>query len=108
MGDRRPDIGAAGEQLAAEFLQRHGVIVEQRNVRVGRGEIDLIGRIDARRLLVEVRTRRAETPPIEAFDHAKREQLRRLSREIGVGRVDLVAVALGVRFVTLHWIPYAL
>lgn len=108
MDGLRSEVGAVGEEIAAAFLERNGVTVERRNVRVGRGEIDLIGRCSGTRLLVEVRTRRTDMPPIEAFDHAKRRRLQGLSREIGISRVDLVAVALGERFVTLHWIPYAL
>ena len=108
MADQRSGVGAVGELIASAFLERQGVGIERRNVRVGRGEIDLVGRLNGNQLLVEVRTRRSEVPPIEAFDHAKRERLRRLSREFGVGRVDLVAVAIGDRFVTVHWIPYAL
>jgi Holliday junction resolvase-like predicted endonuclease len=108
MIDLRPEIGAAGERLAAEYLQRNGVRIERRNVGVGRGEIDLIASTVRTRFLVEVRSRISEHAPIEAFDHAKRQQLRRLSHQIGVGRVDLVAVGFGDRFVTIHWIPSVL
>jgi hypothetical protein len=31
-----------------------------------------------------------------------------LSREIGIDRVDLVAIGFGRRFVAVHWIPSAL
>ena len=108
MGDPRSDIGAAGERVAAAFLQRHGITVERRNVRVGRGEVDLIGSHGRTRFLIEVRSRVSDYAPIDAFDHAKREQLWRLSREAGVSRVDLVAVGFGSRFVAVHWIPSAL
>jgi putative endonuclease len=106
--DRRSDIGAAGERIAAAFLQRHGVTVERRNVRVGRGEVDLIGSCGSTRFVIEVRSRVSEWAPIEAFDHAKREQLWRLSREVEIGRVDLVAIGFGSRFIAVHWIPRAL
>ena len=108
MHDRRSDIGAAGERVAAAFLGRHGVSIERRNVRVGRGEVDLIGSHGRTRFLIEVRSRISEHAPIEAFDHAKRERLGRLSRETGVSRVDLVAVGFGSRFIVVHWIPSAL
>lgn len=90
------------------FLERYGVDIERRNVTVGRGEIDLIGSIGRTRFLVEVRSRVSDHAPIESFDHAKRQQLWRLSREIGIDRVDLVAVGFGRRFVSVHWIPAAL
>lgn len=108
MGDRRSEIGAAGERVAAGFLERQGMAIERRNVAVGRGEVDLIGSLGNTRVLVEVRSRLADAAPIEAFDHAKAEQLRRLSGEIGIGRVDLVAVGFGERFVVVHWIPSVL
>ncbi|HEY5651580.1 MAG TPA: YraN family protein [Acidimicrobiia bacterium] len=108
MTDPRAEIGAAGERVAADFLARNGVHIERRNVVVGRGEIDLICSNDRTRFLVEVRTRNADRAPIEAFDHSKRDRLRKISREIGIGRVDLVAVGFGKRFVTVHWIPYVL
>ncbi len=102
------DIGAAGERVAAWFLERHGVVVERRNVSVGRGEVDLIGSHGRTRFLVEVRSRISDRAPIESFDHAKREQLWHLSREIGIDRVDLVAIGFGRPFVAVHWIPSAL
>lgn len=108
VGDARMDIGAAGERVAAAFLARHGVRIERRNVKIGRGEVDLIGVLGATRFLIEVRSRVAEFAPIEAFDYAKRERLRRLSREIGIDRVDLVAVGFGEEFVSVHWIPAVL
>lgn len=108
MADQRKDIGAAGERVAAAFLQRHGVSIERRNVRVGRGEVDLIGSYGRTRFLVEVRSRVSSHAPIESFDHAKRQQLWRLSSELGIQRVDLVAVGFGRRFVAVHWIPSAL
>ena len=108
MRDVRSEIGAAGERVAADFLERHGVVIERRNVQVGRGEIDLIGSIGRSPLIVEVRSRLSDRAPIESFDWAKQEQLIRLSREIGIGRVDLVAVGFGTRFVAVHWIPSVL
>jgi putative endonuclease len=108
MQDRRRDIGAAGERVAAGFLERQAVRIERRNVSVGRGEVDLIGKHGRTRILIEVRSRVSEHAPVEAFDHAKRQQLWRLSREIGVERVDLVAVGFGERFIAVHWIPAAL
>ena len=102
------DIGAAGERVAAAFLERQGVTIQRRNVPVGRGEVDLIGSIGRARFLIEVRSRRSEHAPIESFDHAKRQQLWRLSTELGIDRVDLVAVGFGRRFIAVHWIPSAL
>ena len=45
-----------GESVAAQFLHRRGAIIVDRNVRVGRDEIDLVIRIDGDRAAVEVKT----------------------------------------------------
>lgn len=49
--------GAAGEQLAADHLQRHGLTLIERNFRVRGGEIDLICRDGKSIVFVEVRLR---------------------------------------------------
>jgi putative endonuclease len=49
--------GAAGEQLAADYLQRQGLQLIERNFRVRGGEIDLICRDRATTVFVEVRRR---------------------------------------------------
>lgn len=108
MSTARHEIGSAGERVARWFLERHGIITIDGNVRVGRGEVDLVGRDGRSQLIVEVRSRVSECAPVDAFDAAKQHQLRRLSGELGIGRVDLVAVGFGCRFVSIHWIPFAI
>lgn len=49
--------GAAAEQLAADYLQRQGLTLVERNFRVRGGEIDLICRDGATTVFVEVRLR---------------------------------------------------
>jgi putative endonuclease len=51
--------GDAGEQRAADFLERRGLSIVERNFRVKGGEIDLIGRDGATVVFVEVRCRAA-------------------------------------------------
>ena len=106
MSELRRGVGRAGERVAAWFLLRNGVRVVAHNVRVGRGEVDLIARDGSTQLVVEVRSRMSRKAPIEAFDIVKQQQLRSLSNELGIGRVDLVAVGFGERFVAIHWIPF--
>lgn len=55
-GDRRLS-GALGERLAAWFLERRGYRVLERNVRVGRFELDLVVRRGEWLVLVEVKRR---------------------------------------------------
>jgi putative endonuclease len=49
--------GATGEQLAADYLQRRGLKLIERNFRVRGGEIDLICRDGRTTVFVEVRLR---------------------------------------------------
>ena len=52
------DDGTRAEQLAAAFLQRHGLTVVERNFRCRAGEIDLIMRDGATLVFAEVRLRK--------------------------------------------------
>ncbi|MCJ7780611.1 MAG: YraN family protein, partial [Acidimicrobiia bacterium] len=56
MPTRRTSVGAAGEVVASRFIERRGAVILDRNVRVGRDEIDLIARIDGRVVAIEVKT----------------------------------------------------
>lgn len=49
--------GAAGENLAADFLEKQGYLIVERNYRHRRAEIDLIAQRDNWLLFVEVKTR---------------------------------------------------
>jgi putative endonuclease len=76
-----PLIGRCGERLAAAHLERLGLRVIARNVRVGAGEIDLIA-FDGRTLVfAEVKTARARRGapgvPLERLGVAQRMRLRR-------------------------------
>jgi putative endonuclease len=77
---RRKDAGARGEQLAARFLRRQGMIVVGRNERFGRAEIDLVA-IEGRRrvVFVEVKTRRG-SPVDHPADSVTMEKQRHLTR----------------------------
>ena len=55
--DPKQAKGAAAEQLAADYLQRQGLKLLERNFRVRGGEIDLICRDGKATVFVEVRLR---------------------------------------------------
>ena len=76
-------------------------------MRVGRGEIDLIVRIDGRRIAVEVKTIQTGglDDPAYAFTPAKAAQVRFLANQLGIGRVDLVAISMTPAGVGIRWIP---
>jgi putative endonuclease len=54
----RRERGAAAEALAAEYLERHGLVVIARNLRCKGGELDLICLDGEVLVIVEVRVRR--------------------------------------------------
>jgi putative endonuclease len=80
--DRRHTLGAAGEQLAAEHLERRGFAILERNFRTRWGELDLVaynGRVLA---FCEVKTRRAggsRGSALEAVGPRKQAQVRRMA-----------------------------
>lgn len=100
--------GIAGEQAAAAYLERNGYRILERNVRLGRYEIDLVAKDLQRRMIVfvEVKSRTSYDPayPIRtAVGHRKRRALRQaaarwVQREAyeGSGRTDVISVADGV------------
>lgn len=87
-GDRRRALGRLGEQLAAAHLHRLGFCVLARNLRILRGEIDLIafdGRtlvfaeVKARRVRARQPSIRADQEPLMALRPSQRARLRRLA-----------------------------
>jgi putative endonuclease len=80
--DLRRDLGRAGEQLAAEHLERLGYRILERNFRTRWGELDIVA-FDGRTLaFCEVKSRRAggrAGPPLEAVSTAKQAQVRRMA-----------------------------
>ena len=75
-------IGQEGERLAVAELRRQGFLIEERNWRNGRYEIDIIARRWDELHFVEVKSRKAGgwTTPEEAFDEAKFRSLKRAAQ----------------------------
>jgi putative endonuclease len=61
-------IGDIGEQATADFLQRHGYAILERNYTVRGGEIDIIASKDNVTAFVEVKTRKEN--PLEQGEQA--------------------------------------
>lgn len=78
---RNQQLGAFGEDLAAEFLASIGMTVLERNWRCRYGELDLIARDGAVLVFVEVKTRTGlgYGSPAEAVTPAKADRIRRLA-----------------------------
>lgn len=102
--DRRQALGAAGENLAAAYLEARGYQIVERNYRRRWGEADIIALdADGTHVIVEVRSRSNRRYAVEAAQSVgprKQRQLRRLAHgmlsERGAEfdiRVDLIVIA---------------
>jgi putative endonuclease len=100
--DRRRELGAYGEQLAARYLQDRGWQVLDRNWRCGQGELDLVARDGDCLVFCEVKTRRTGRfgAPVEAVSWSKAARLRRLAaawlqeHEVRSGRVRIDVIGV--------------
>jgi len=84
--DPRRRLGALGEQLAREHLERAGYAVLERNYRSRRGEIDVIAYGHGALVFCEVKTRvsgsrAGPAAPLDGIGPGKRRRLRMLARE---------------------------
>ena len=84
--DARRRLGALGERLAREHLERDGYEIVERNFRCRLGELDIVAADDRALVFCEVKTRVAGSRagparPLEAIGTRKRRRLRRLAIE---------------------------
>ena len=80
--DRRRQLGAAGEQLAADHLIRRGLQILERNYRTRWGELDIVACDERQIVFCEVKCRvanRAGRNPLESVHASKRAQVRRIA-----------------------------
>jgi putative endonuclease len=101
--NERQRLGGFGERVAAHRLESLGMQVIDRNVRVGRAELDLVARDGKETVVVEVRTRRgASGLAAESLTPAKLRRLWHAAMAYAEAnaiapeqmRVDVVAVEL--------------
>jgi putative endonuclease len=89
--DVRHQLGRLGEQLAAEHLSRRGFEAVERNYRTRWGELDIVAFDGSTLVFCEVKTRRlphAGGMPLEAVNHRKRAQVRKMAGQWLVERTD--------------------
>jgi putative endonuclease len=74
-------LGRQGEQAAADYLERAGLRVLDRNWRCAEGEIDIVAAERGVLVICEVKTRSGTRfgSPLEAITRSKRARLRRLA-----------------------------
>ncbi|MCX6372623.1 MAG: YraN family protein [Actinobacteria bacterium] len=77
----RQQYGRAAEEVAARYLTQSGWRLLGRNVRIGRGELDIVARRGRVLAFVEVKARRTHTcgAPEDAVSSLKRRQIARLA-----------------------------
>jgi putative endonuclease len=85
--DNRRELGRRGEQAAADYVERNGGRIVERNYRTREGEIDLILITGTTLVFCEVKTlvarsevARGPAYPLEGIGPAKRKQVRRIAR----------------------------
>ena len=74
---RAIDIGAWGEDMAAEYLVKKGYSIRSRNFRCREGELDIVANYKGCMVFVEVKTRRSTAfgRPAEFIDYRKQRKL---------------------------------
>lgn len=79
---RKPNLGAAGEKAAREFLRRAGFRILETNFRCPQGEIDLIALDGDTVVFVEVKTLAADAAadPENRIDFHKQKKLMQVAR----------------------------
>ncbi len=80
--DPRHHLGAAGERLASEHLERRGFRILERNFRTRWGELDIVAYDGETLVFCEVKARRDRTGgviPLESVHGRKRSRVRRVA-----------------------------
>ncbi|MGE5531587.1 MAG: YraN family protein [Bacteroidota bacterium] len=95
-------VGYDAEDLAAGYLKAKGYVIVERNLRIGKGELDIVAEHDGMLVIVEVKSGRRNDAflPRERVDRAKQQQLvklteayRKQQRLLAQGvRIDVVEV----------------
>jgi len=80
--DGKDELGRRGEQIAAEHLQRQGLVLLSRNWRCREGELDLVLTDGERLIVCEVKTRSGcgFGTPAEAVTRHKARKIRRVTQ----------------------------
>ena len=101
----RKETGAIGENIAADYLSKHGYKIRERNYRTREGEIDIIAEKDGTLVFFEVRakTGRAFGSAEESITERKQKRLVALAEaylsdsgeQPDSCRIDLIAIKLG-------------
>jgi putative endonuclease len=89
--DTRQSLGALGERLAADHLQRRGFRIIERNYRTRWGELDIVAYDGHTIAFCEVKTRRLrddQRDPLESIRAVKRSRIRKMAGRWLIERTD--------------------
>ncbi len=97
-------LGTHGESIAAEWLERRGHRIVERNWRCARGEIDIVARDGDTLVFIEVKTRAGGTTghPFEAITDTKVRRLRQLVPAWFAEHSDVSARSVRIDAVAVH------
>lgn len=101
---QRQRIGRHAEDLAAEFLRRHGCEILLRNFRRRLGELDLVARDGGVLVIAEVRTRARGRfgSAAESVDWRKRRSITRTAMQLLQQRADLARLPVRFDVIAVH------
>ncbi|HOV32161.1 MAG TPA: YraN family protein [Candidatus Hydrogenedens sp.] len=110
------ELGKAGEEESVRFLKRNGLKILDRNVKVGRKEIDLIAKDGDEVVFIEVKTCRNESGfyPEDKVNYKKRKNIKKAAQQYIIKclpktkyyRFDIIAI-IWEPSVSIRWIKNA-
>ncbi|MEV4730840.1 YraN family protein [Saccharopolyspora sp. NPDC049426] len=105
-GGRRHELGRVGERMAAELLERSGLIVLDRNWRCSRGELDIVATDGDVVVFCEVKARSGVDygGPLHAIGPDKIARVRGVARA-WLSERDLVGCRVRFDVVSVLWPP---
>ena len=100
----RATLGKNAEDLAAEFLERQGLLVLLRNYRRKSGELDVVARDGDVLVVVEVRTRSTESfgGAAASIDGWKQHKIVRATTQLLQQRKDLALLRVRFDVIVIH------
>lgn len=80
--NKQLSVGKIGEDLAANFLEKNGYSILERNYRFGHGELDIIAEKNNMLIFIEVKTKKHGDfgDPIYWVTRGKQQQMGRIAR----------------------------
>ena len=97
----KQSLGRWGENIAANYLKKHGYAILAQNKHIGHAEVDLLARKEDELIFVEVKTRSSTTfgQPEEAVDERKLMHLIEAAQRYAIEeesdlpwRIDVIAI----------------